>query len=109
MLRCFRKICPYYIPKPAFWQPSTGQPSRPIAPPSLAADLLDRLNERLTDAEYAIGPSYLMRKEIYENLDDGLADVWRHDILPLLVEYHYADRINVHERYGLDALRSELM
>jgi 5-methylcytosine-specific restriction protein B len=77
--------------------------------PDLPARLLDLLNERLADADYAIGPSYLMREEeIYADLDAGLDRMWRHDILPLLVEHHYADRVDVHERYGLDRLRAEL-
>lgn len=70
-----------------------------------AADLLDGLNARLTDADYAIGPSYLMRSSIYHK-PDGIDRVWRHDILPLLVEHHYAQDIDVEQEYGLAALRS---
>jgi len=76
--------------------------------PPTAADLLDRLNQRLADADYAIGPSYLMRDEVYAKPDEGFNRVWRHDILPLLVEHHYADRIDVLDRYGLDSLRAAL-
>ena len=39
---------------------------------------------------------------------DGLDRVWRHDILPLLVELHYADDIDVEGTYGLPALRAGL-
>lgn len=74
---------------------------------SEAPDLLDALNARLRDADYAIGPSYLMRKSIYEK-PDGISAVWRHDLLPLLVEHHYADDIDVEAHYGLDALRATL-
>jgi 5-methylcytosine-specific restriction protein B len=70
-----------------------------------AADLLDGLNARLTDADYAIGPSYLMRSSIYDK-PDGIDRVWRHDILPLLVEHHYAQDVDVEQEYGLAALRS---
>jgi 5-methylcytosine-specific restriction protein B len=69
-----------------------------------AADLLDALNARLADADYAIGPSYLMRDAAYAN-PDGLERIWRYDILPLVVEHHYADDLDVVERYGLVALR----
>ncbi|TDB80266.1 AAA family ATPase [Micromonospora sp. KC721] len=74
---------------------------------SEAPALLDALNARLADADYAIGPSYLMRESVHAK-PDGLDRVWRHDILPLLVEHHYADDIDVAQRYGLDALRQSL-
>ncbi|MEE6261174.1 AAA family ATPase [Plantactinospora sonchi] len=73
--------------------------------PSEAADLLDALNARLADADHAIGPSFLMRDSVY-NTTHGLERVWRHDILPLLTEHHYADELDVAAHYGLDALRS---
>jgi 5-methylcytosine-specific restriction protein B len=70
-----------------------------------AADLLDRLNEVLTPTGHAIGPSYLMREEVYAQ-PDGLESVWRHDILPLLAERHRGDGVDVAERYGLTGLRA---
>jgi 5-methylcytosine-specific restriction protein B len=73
--------------------------------PAEAADLLDALNTRLADADHAIGPSYLMRDSVYDTRH-GLERVWRHDILPLLAEHHYADELDVAGHYGLDALRS---
>ncbi|MGC4805738.1 AAA family ATPase [Micromonospora sp. DT233] len=72
-----------------------------------APELLDALNGRLDDADYAVGPSYFMRKSVH-TAPGGLDRVWRHDILPLLVEHHYADDIDVEQRYGLDALRQSL-
>ncbi|MEU8050948.1 AAA family ATPase [Micromonospora haikouensis] len=72
-----------------------------------APDLLDALNGRLDDADYAIGPSHFMRASVHTR-PDGLERVWRHDILPLLVEHHYADDIDVEQRYGLDVLRESL-
>lgn len=69
-----------------------------------AADLLDALNARLADADYAIGPSYLMREAAYDK-PNGLERIWTYDILPLLVEHHHADDLDVTERYGLAALR----
>jgi 5-methylcytosine-specific restriction protein B len=71
-----------------------------------AADLLDRLNELLAPTGHVIGPSFLMRDEIYAR-PDGLELVWRHDILPLLAERH-RDGVDVAERYGLAGLRSSL-
>src|SRR5262249_12121140 len=65
-----------------------------------AADLHDALNARLRDADYAIGPSYFMRESIYAK-PDGLATVWQRDLLPLLVEHHYADDLDVEATYGL--------
>jgi 5-methylcytosine-specific restriction protein B len=70
-----------------------------------AADLLDRLNERLAATGEAIGPSYLMREEAYTR-PDGLESLWRHDVLPLLAERHRADGVDVEQRYGLASLRS---
>ncbi|MEV4810067.1 AAA family ATPase [Micromonospora avicenniae] len=72
-----------------------------------APELLDALNGRLADADYAIGPSYFMRDAVHAKAH-GLDRVWRHDILPLLVEHHYADDIDVEQQYGLDALRQSL-
>jgi 5-methylcytosine-specific restriction protein B len=73
-----------------------------------AADLLDALNARLADEDYAIGPSYLMRDSVHDK-PDGLERVWKYDILPLLVEHHYADDLDIAERYGLAALRQTLL
>ena len=72
-----------------------------------AADLLDRLNDLLVPTGRAIGPSYLMREEAHAR-PDGLELVWRHDILPLLAEWHGGDGVDVAERYGLSALRESL-
>jgi len=55
-----------------------------------AARILDELNSRLHDSDYAIGPSYLMNK----NIDDDkiLARIWDHAIMPLLTEHFYGQR-----------------
>lgn len=75
--------------------------------PQDAARLLDALNNKITDQDGKIGPSYLMRKDLHTS-PRGLARVWRYQILPLLAERHYGDGIDVEELYGLDALRAEL-
>ncbi|SCL16205.1 5-methylcytosine-specific restriction enzyme B [Micromonospora nigra] len=90
--------------------PVHGLLNRWLDQKGLASDapaLLDALNARLADADYAIGPSYLMRESVHVR-PDGLDRVWRHDILPLLVEHHYADDVDVTQHYGLDTLRQSL-
>ncbi|MET7298811.1 AAA family ATPase [Embleya sp. NPDC005575] len=69
------------------------------------AHLLDTLNARIDDADFAIGPSYLMKPGVYR--DGGLERTWRTKILPLLEEYHYGEGLDVSARYGLDALREQ--
>ncbi|MER0241729.1 DUF4357 domain-containing protein [Streptomyces sp. HSW2009] len=70
------------------------------------ADLLDALNARIEDADFRIGPSYLMKKSVYR--DGGLDRTWRTKILPLLEEHHYGEGIDIERRYGLPALRRTL-
>ncbi|MHB1430531.1 MAG: McrB family protein [Streptosporangiaceae bacterium] len=71
--------------------------------PGEAALLLDELNARIEDSDAAIGPSYLMRRAIYERRD-GLDRVWQHDIMPLLEDLLYGQRDLV-GHYGLPSLR----
>ncbi len=72
---------------------------------SSAADLLDTLNGEIGDPEFAIGPSYFMREDIYER-DDGLDLVWQTEIMPLLEEQYYdLGRDAVADRFGLPAIR----
>ena len=53
----------------------------------IAATLLDALNSRIGDADFAIGPSYLMTPDI--DAAGVLELIWRHSILPLLEEHFY--------------------
>ncbi|MFJ5995455.1 DUF4357 domain-containing protein [Streptomyces sp. NPDC092370] len=69
------------------------------------ARLLDALNTRVGDADFAIGPSYLMKPGVYR--DGGLERTWRTKILPLLEEHHYGEGLDVAARYGLDSLREQ--
>ncbi|WP_088982851.1 AAA family ATPase [Micromonospora echinospora] len=71
------------------------------------AGLLDALNVRLDDADYAVGPSYLMRPSVHAG-PDALRQVWEYDVLPLLREHHYADDVDVDKRYNLDDLLASL-
>jgi 5-methylcytosine-specific restriction protein B len=68
------------------------------------AALLDELNSRIEDRDFRIGPTYLMRPAVHQT--GGLDRVWRTSILPLLVEHHYGESVDVAETYGLPALRS---
>ncbi|HEX5568467.1 MAG TPA: AAA family ATPase, partial [Streptomyces sp.] len=70
------------------------------------AALLDALNSRIDDADFRIGPSYLMKPGVYR--EGGLERTWRTKILPLLEEHHYGEGIDVEQRYGLAALRRSL-
>lgn len=74
------------------------------------AQLLAALNEAIDeqDRDMRIGPSYLMRGEAAT--EAGLQRIWKHDIMPLLEEHYYGrmSRDQVHNKFGLDALRSGL-
>jgi 5-methylcytosine-specific restriction enzyme B len=69
------------------------------------AELLDALNERIDDEDYAIGPSYFMHRDIYDR-PGGIDLVWRTEIMPLLEELHYGQgRAAIAEKYNLTAIR----
>ncbi|MFE0672582.1 DUF4357 domain-containing protein [Streptomyces sp. NPDC058867] len=70
------------------------------------ARLLDALNALVDEADFAIGPSYLMKPGVYR--DGGLERTWRTKILPLLEEHHYGEGLDVGARYGLGPLRERL-
>lgn len=78
--------------------------------PMTLADLHDELNNRISDSDFKIGPSYFMRDRLAGDLTGAaLKLMWRTDILPLLEEHHYGERtVDVHGRYGLDALTKSL-
>ncbi|MFD4762747.1 AAA family ATPase [Streptomyces sp. NPDC058439] len=69
------------------------------------AHLLHALNARIEEADFAIGPSYLMKPGVYR--DGGLERTWRTKILPLLEEHHYGEGLDVAARYGLASLREQ--
>jgi 5-methylcytosine-specific restriction protein B len=71
------------------------------------ARLLDALNARLADRDYAIGPSYLMKHTAHTR-PEGLERVWRTEILPLLEELHYGEGVDIIGAYGLAALRASV-
>ena len=73
--------------------------------PSIGADLLDELNERLDDPDFRIGPSYFMRRTDPEALSpDRLERIWNADILPLLQEHFFGQWETKASRFSLGSL-----
>ena len=73
------------------------------------ADVIDLANQKLSDQNAAIGPSYFMKKgkEGNPNLnEDEVKRIWKHSILPYIEERRFGDR-DVREEFDLEKLRSE--
>ena len=71
---------------------------------SWLAAAVDRANEKLSDRQAAIGPSYFMKR----NLDDEMVRlIWEHNVLPYVEEHLYGEHERLRE-FDLDALRKEL-
>ena len=67
------------------------------------AAAVDRANEKLSDRQAAIGPSYFMKR----NLDDEMVRlIWEHNVLPYVEEHLYGEHDRLRE-FDLDALRNE--
>ncbi|WP_458107201.1 AAA family ATPase [Arthrobacter sp. R3-55] len=79
---------------------TTGQPA-------LRADLLNALNSELGDTkrDVMIGPSYFMKE--HAETDQGLAEIWKYELLPLLEEHYFGQmsREKIREKFGLAAIR----
>ena len=74
-----------------------------------AARLLDRLNQRIEDPDFHIGPSYFMKStEPDAHSPERFDRIWRTSILPLLQEHHYGEWESVRGHYRLDALMSAI-
>ena len=67
--------------------------------PPHAALLLAELNRRIQDPDFAVGPSYFMRKAVHAD-EGGLERTWRRSILPLLEEHHYGQGVDIETEYG---------
>ena len=67
----------------------------------MPALLLDELNRRLDDDDYAIGPSYLMNSDALSQ--SGLERIWKNSIMPLLDE-HFFGRPGQTKQFELEAL-----
>jgi 5-methylcytosine-specific restriction protein B len=74
--------------------------------PTGPADLLDALNRRIGEEDFAVGPSYLMHPSVGE--PERLDRIWRHAILPLLEEHYFGTGVEVEARFGLEALAKDL-
>jgi 5-methylcytosine-specific restriction protein B len=77
------------------WLTDAGRPTKP-------AELLDALNARIGDPDFAVGPSYLMTSR--SATTDGLRAIWGRAILPLLEEHYYGTGMDVEATFGVDAL-----
>lgn len=77
-----------------------------------AVELLEALNSEIDDSDrdLRIGPSYFMKATDTATGPGGLEAIWRYDLLPLLEEHYYGrmTRAEVHERFGLAALRRKI-
>jgi 5-methylcytosine-specific restriction protein B len=71
------------------------------------AALLAAVNRKIANTDFRIGPSYLMPSDFTFH-PGQLEDIWEYDILPLLNEHHYGERVDVEKVYGLKALRAQL-
>ena len=66
------------------------------------ADVVDRANEKLSDRQAAIGPSYFMRRN---GLDEELVEIiWEHNVLPYIEEQLYGEPGRI-EEFDMDRLR----
>jgi 5-methylcytosine-specific restriction protein B len=71
-----------------------------------AADLLDELNRQIGQDDFAVGPSFLMRKSVAD--ERKLKLIWESEILPLLEGRFAGQRGDVRQQFSLKALREEL-
>ncbi|WP_219816086.1 McrB family protein [Arthrobacter sp. B1805] len=76
--------------------------------PRLRADLLNALNREISleagNRDLMIGPSYFMKS--HAETDQGLEEIWKYELLPLLEEQYYGrlNRDKVREKFGLQAM-----
>jgi len=74
--------------------------------PLLRSSLLNALNSEIeeTSRDLMIGPSYFMKAHAETN--QGLADIWKYELLPLLEEQYFGrmSRDKVREKFGLETL-----
>ncbi|MFC7847157.1 AAA family ATPase [Arthrobacter sp. NPDC057388] len=70
------------------------------------ARLLRLLNDRISDPDFKVGPSYLMPRHLV--FEPGqLEQIWEYDILPLLAEHHYGQDLDIEKTYGIEVLRRQ--
>ncbi|MFE4082266.1 McrB family protein [Paenarthrobacter sp. YIM B13468] len=75
--------------------------------PALRAELLNALNSEIeaTNRDFMIGPSYFMKP--HAETDQGLAEIWKYELLPLLEEQYFGrlSREKIREKFGLETIR----
>lgn len=71
------------------------------------ATLLAEVNSKIVDTDFRIGPSYLMPRD-GQFRPGQLEEIWEYEIMPLLTEHHYGERVDVEKVYGLKALRARI-
>ena len=69
------------------------------------ARMLEELNRRLDDDDYAIGPSYLMNEDVKSQT--GLERIWKYSIMPLLEEHFYGQK-GATDQFELKALQTQV-
>lgn len=73
---------------------NTGYPVEPLLL------LLDRINQRIADPNYAIGISFFMSQDLGAHLED----IWRMEIMPYLEEYFF-DQGRVISEFSWDSIK----
>src|SRR4029079_17137925 len=74
----------------------------------VAARLLTKLNQRIEDPDFRIGPSYFMKSTDSDaHSAERLERIWRTSLLPLLQEHHYGEWESVKRRYQLASLMAD--
>ena len=74
----------------------------------VAARLLTKLNRRIEDPDFRIGPSYFMKSaDADAHSVERLERIWRTSLLPLLQEHHYGEWESVKRRYHLASLMAD--
>lgn len=71
------------------------------------AALLAEVNARINNPDFQLGPSYLMPKS-GTFLAGQMQEIWEYDVLPLLIEHHFGEEVDIEEKYGLASLRAHL-
>jgi 5-methylcytosine-specific restriction enzyme B len=65
--------------------------------------ILNRLNKQIGDRHYFIGPSYFLRKDIH----DHLQDIWQMEIEPYLEEFFF-DQPDNYKKFAWETIETEI-
>ncbi len=71
--------------------------------PTNLADVLDFINSEIQDKRFQLGPSYFMKRDIYENIEN----VWKFQVFPQLSDVLF-DSHEILERLTFDAIKHRL-